>query len=139
MEGGFIDMQPTPTMPFNRIKQARTVPLRECVVEFLRSYGLREPFMLRPEITQGRDLYRYDFDVALKKHVAALGLPWVTAHVMRHTFASLLVVEGKSIFKVAKWIGDSAKTTEKHYAHLAPRDEDIEERPRLRLLPSAVA
>jgi len=127
LAGGHLDMRPTPTMPFNAIKRARTVPLRAVVLEFLHGYKLREPFMLRPDVEAGKDIYRYDFDVALQKHVTACGLPWVTAHVMRHTFASLLVIQNTSIFKVARWLGDSVKTAEKHYAHLAPSDEDIEE------------
>ena len=127
-----IDMQPTPTMPFNRIKRKRVIPMRQRLIDFLGSYGLRDPFLLRPEVRQGKDLYRYDFDGPLQNYVktkkGADGKPmtWVTAHVMRHTFASLLVQENTSIFKVASWLGDSVKTTQKHYAHLLPGDDDIE-------------
>ena len=45
---------------------------------------------------------------------------------MRHTFASLLVQENTSIFKVAQWMGDTVRVAEKHYAHLLPKDDDIE-------------
>ncbi|MEA3208344.1 MAG: hypothetical protein QOE70_1401 [Chthoniobacter sp.] len=127
-----LDLCATPTMPFNRYKKPRTIPMRQVLFDFLQSYGLREPFMLRPEVKKGKDIYRYDFDVVLKNYVKAQKLPWVTAHVMRHTFASLLVQDGTSIFKVAKWLGDTVRVTEKHYAHLAPKDDDIEERPRIK-------
>lgn len=127
MQQGFIDMRPTPTMPFNDHKRPRTIPMRQVLLDFLTEYGLRTPFMLRPDVKQGKDIYRYDFDSALGALTKCCGLEWVTAHVMRHTFASLLVIEGRSIFKVAKWLGDSLATTEKHYAHLAPIDSDIEE------------
>ena len=50
----------------------------------------------------------------------------VTAHVMRHTFASLLVQAGVSIYKVARWLGDGVEVVEDHYGHLAPKDSDIE-------------
>ena len=126
MEQQFIDLRPTPTMPFNDHKRARIVPMRKVLFEFLSGYGLRAPFMLRPSVKQGRDIYRYDFDSALQALTKRCGLPWVTAHVMRHTFASLLVIDNTSLFKVAKWLGDSVTTTEKHYAHLAPIDSDIE-------------
>lgn len=127
MDQKFVDLRPTPTMPFNDHKRTRLIPMRKVLFEFLKTYPSRPPFMLRPEVKQGKDIYRYDFDSALKALTKRCNLPWVTAHVMRHTFASLLVIEGKSIYKVAKWIGDSVETTEKHYAHLAPNDADIEE------------
>ena len=50
----------------------------------------------------------------------------VTAHVMRHTFASLLVQAGVSVYKVARWLGDGVEVVEEHYGHLAPKDSDIE-------------
>jgi len=47
-------------------------------------------------------------------------------HTLRHTFASRLVQEGVSIFKVSKWLGHSSVNTTMIYAHLAPvQDEDI--------------
>lgn len=42
-------------------------------------------------------------------------------HLLRHTFASHLVMEGVSIFKVSRFLGHSTvRVTEDHYAHLAP-------------------
>jgi site-specific recombinase XerD len=46
--------------------------------------------------------------------------------VMRHTFASLLVQAGVSVYKVARWLGDGVEVVEEHYGHLAPKDSDIE-------------
>jgi len=127
MDQKFLDLRSTPTMPFNDHKRTRQIPMRKPLYEFLSNYGLRSPFMLRPDVRQGKDIYRYDFDSALQGLTKRCNMEWVTAHVMRHTFASLLVINGISLFKVAKWIGDSAETTENHYAHLAPTDSDIEE------------
>ena len=127
MEQRFIDLRSTPTMIFNEHKRARVIPARGVLHDFLTQYGLRAPFMLRPDVKQGKSIYRYDFDLPMQNYVKAQGMEWVTAHVMRHTFASLLVIDNTSIFKVAKWLGDSVTTTEKHYAHLAPTDSDIEE------------
>ena len=56
----------------------------------------------------------------------AQGLGWVTPHVMRHTFASLLASKGVSIYKIALWLGDDVRVVQKHYAKLLPKDEDIE-------------
>jgi integrase len=37
------------------------------------------------------------------------GCEWVTPHVMRHSFASILASAGKSIFKISEWLGDSVR------------------------------
>jgi site-specific recombinase XerD len=50
----------------------------------------------------------------------------VTAHVMRHTFAALLLSGGVSLYKVARWLGDGAKVVEDHYGHLVAEDQEIE-------------
>jgi len=120
-----IDMRSTPTMRFNKFKKARAVPMEDTLYTFLQAYGLRSPFLLRPDVKQGKDRYRYDFDVVLQRHVREQGMEWVTAHVMRHTFASLLVQANKSIYKVAAWMGDTVKVVEEHYGHLAVYDSDI--------------
>lgn len=58
--------------------------------------------------------------------MASIGYEWVTPHIMRHSFTSLLAIKGCSLFKIAQWLGDTLATTEKHYAHLLPTDPDIE-------------
>jgi integrase len=60
-----------------------------------------------------------------------LGMPWVTPHVMRHTWASLAAIDGFSLFKIGKMLGDTVATVEKTYAHLMPSDLlDVVDRPR---------
>jgi integrase len=61
----------------------------------------------------------------LAKSARQAGLMGVTPHVLRHTFASLLVQAGVSIFKVSRWLGHSDVKTTLIYAHLAPQDADI--------------
>jgi len=58
----------------------------------------------------------------LAKHKCA----WVTPHVARHTFASLLASAGVSIYKIAQWLGDDVRVVQQHYAKLLPKDADIE-------------
>jgi integrase len=60
------------------------------------------------------------------KYIRAQGCDWVTPHTMRHTFASLLVSAGESIYKVAVWLGDEVATVQKHYGHLTPDNHGIE-------------
>ncbi len=54
-----------------------------------------------------------------RKLVLSEGLEWVTPHVMRHTFATLSLQAGVSIWAVAGCLGDTTKTVEKHYGHHA--------------------
>lgn len=107
-------------------REERTVPLTAAFRAFLDGYGLREPYMLRPERTHGKSLYRYDFGRPFDLYMEAQGVPWVTPHIMRHTFASLLASAGVSIYKVASWLGDDVRVVQRHYAKLLPGDMDIE-------------
>ena len=91
----------------------------------MEGYGLREPYMLHPEVAKGKSLYRYDFDRPFREYVKAQGFSWVTPHVMRHTFASILASRGVSIYLVAEWLGDDVRVVQKHYARLLPSHEMI--------------
>lgn len=144
-----IPLRKTATMQF-KDREERTIPMTVDFRRFLGGYGLRDPFMLKPEIEQGKDLYRYNPRTAwnnlmrtsafccgqftrFKTAASCLhckrelkNLLWVTPHIMRHTFASLLISAGESIYKVAVWLGDEVQTVQKHYGHLAPDAGGIE-------------
>jgi site-specific recombinase XerD len=107
-------------------REARTIPLSPDFHRFLSKYGLRTPFMLRPDVGRGKARYRYDFRRPWDNYMKAQGCEWVSPHVMRHTFASLLACEGVSIFKIADWMGDDVRVVQKHYAKLLPNDKDFE-------------
>jgi integrase len=120
-----IHIKKTPTFrPKDR--EERTIPMTKAFKEFLEHYRLRSPFMLHPEVPHGRRRYRWDFRRPWADFMKAEGAEWVTPHIMRHTFASLLASKGKSIFKIARWLGDDLRVVDKHYAKLQPKDEDIE-------------
>lgn len=108
-------------------KKNRTIPLTKPFLEFLQTYlAGREPgeFVLEPNITHtGR--YRYNFRSPYEAFMQSQKCKWITPHVLRHTFGSLLVQKGVSLYKVAAWLGDTQIVTERHYAHLAPLDADI--------------
>ena len=122
---GLLHLRKTPTMNF-KDREERTVPLTKAFHAFLKGYGMHEPFMLRPEIKQGKSLYRYNFRRAFMVYMKSQGCERVTPHIMRHTFASLLVSAGESIYKVAVWLGDEVGTVQRHYGHLTPDHHGIE-------------
>ena len=107
-------------------REARTAPLTNAFCEFLKGYGTRSPYMLHPEVKPGTWRYRYDFRRPWANYVKAQKCGWVTPHVMRHTFASLLASRGVSIYKISQWLGDDVRVVQLHYAKLLPKDEDIE-------------
>ena len=125
LENNVIHVENTATFSIKN-KKYRTVPLHPDFRRFLERYGKPSPFMLQPDVQKGEARYRYDFRRPFENHMVALEFDWVTPHVMRHSFASLLAINGVSLFKIAKWLGDTLRTTEKHYAHLAPEDNEIE-------------
>lgn len=125
LPNGMLHLRMTATMRF-KDKEERSIPMTADFQKFMQSYGLREPFLLKPEVKPGKGKYRYDFRKPFEDYMKAQGCVWLTPHIMRHTFASLLATSGVSIYKVALWLGDDVKTVQKHYAKLVPGDKDIE-------------
>jgi integrase len=112
-------------------KDKRTIPLTKAFRDFLLNEMMIDgelpgPFLIQPNKEQGKSRYHYDFRKPFEDYMTKKGFTWITPHVMRHTFASLLAIKGVSIFKIAKWLGDDVKVVERHYAHLLPQDADIE-------------
>ncbi len=86
---------------YNALKEAYEVSTTDYVIE----YGGSAPLFT----------VRLGFKAACRRAKIE-----ATPHVLRHTGASLLVSRGMSLEKVAKLLGDTIKTTEKNYVHLAP-------------------
>ncbi len=78
--------------------------------------------------SQGKCVYRFEPKKSLIAALAEAGLPTEQPFQrLRHTFGSLLVQKGVSIFKVSKWMGHSSVTvTERHYAGLQAYDAQID-------------
>lgn len=104
---------------------ARTIPLSLEFQAFLKNdYPLRSPFMIAPEIKPGTWRYRYDFKNRFNRYIRKAGLE-ITFHDLRRSFASILVSDGVSGFKVAEWLGDDIRVVQKVYGHLSPDHGDI--------------
>jgi integrase len=123
--GNAIQIKKTSTFrPKDR--DERTIPMTNDFKAFLKTYGLHSPFMLHPEVPHGNSRYRWDFRRPWAEYVAGYKCSWVTPHIARHTFASLLASAGVSIYKIAQWLGDDVRVVQQHYAKLLPKDADIE-------------
>lgn len=110
-------------------RDERTIPLTKPFKSFLEGFlNDLEPldFPLYPDYIHGAWRYRYDFRRPFSDFMKSQGVPWVTPHIMRHSFASILASAGVSIFKISEWLGDRVDVVQRHYAKLAPGDRDIE-------------
>jgi len=105
-------------------RDERTIALTDEFAEFLKTYRPAGEYMIG-EDGESDYIYRYDFRKRFKTFMKAHGLPNLTIHDMRRSFASNLVIAGVSVFKVAVWLGDGVEVVQKHYAHLLPQDDDI--------------
>jgi integrase len=106
----------------------RTVPLSPQFKAFLTTYlaGKKpEGYALRPEKGNGKSQYRTDFKTAWYGLMKQCGVT-CSIHDSRRSFASNMVSQGKSIYKVARWLGDGVQVVERSYGHLAPADSDID-------------
>lgn len=106
-------------------RDARTVPLTDQFAEFLKQWGLRSPFVLQPNVAHGSHRYRFDFRRAFSDYMKAQGVPWISPHVMRHSFASICASKGIDIYRIATWLGDDVRVVQRHYAKLRPDDREI--------------
>lgn len=125
LKNGLVHVRKTNTFrPKDR--DERSIPLAKAFANFLRAYLPENGFCLKPEVPHGRAHYRYDFRFPFKQYMKSQKMLWVTPHIMRHTFASILASRGVSIFKISEWLGDDVRVTQRHYAKLLPGDRDIE-------------
>ena len=56
----------------------------------------------------------------LDEFAAAHGVPWLTAHVLRHTWGTLMAQSGKNLWAIAGVMGDTMRTVEDNYLHHQP-------------------
>jgi integrase len=125
LKAGSIHVRKTDTFrPKDR--EDRSIPMTKAFKAFLKTYRLRPPFVLHPDVPHGKSRYRWDFRRPWTEYVTKQNCSWVTPHIARHTFASLAASAGTSIYKIAQWLGDDVRVVQKHYAKLLPNDKDIE-------------
>ncbi len=105
-------------------RESRTVPLNDDLKDTLMPLRKRRGFCFLNR--KGEQFGATELTRQFKKLIATPSrLPHFTLHTLRHTFASHLVMRGVSIYKVSRWLGHKSVNTTMIYAHLAPRDDEI--------------
>lgn len=119
LERGLIDF----AVPGKRVtckRRVRGMPISDDLWPVLEAARERAP-----KDPSGRAVGRViagvkDISPGFETFVKAIGMTWVTPHVLRHTWASLAAMDGVSMKGIAEVLGDSIPTVDKHYAHLSP-------------------
>ncbi|MBM3712024.1 MAG: hypothetical protein FJW56_01090 [Actinobacteria bacterium] len=103
-------------------KRVRSVPLSTDAFKILSNR--KERANLNYVFTyKGKPIDQYFISKKFKKYVIKAGLnPKFRFHDLRHTFGSLLVQRGASIFSIQKLLGHANIKTTQIYLHLSPRD-----------------
>jgi len=107
----------------------RTIPLHDRLLAFIQDYGMREPWLLRPEqpIFPGelKASLRFDPKKALASHAKRCGIPNINYHMLRHSFGTHLVMAGMPIASVAGLLGNEVGVTERSYAGFSPANNHL--------------
>ena len=105
------------TVPVSKSGKARHIPLSDEAVEvFLSIPKVQGCPWVFPGHAPGKPLS--DIYLFWNKLRRKLGLQGIRVHDLRHTFASLLVNAGHSLYEVQKLLGHSDPRTTMRYAHL---------------------
>ncbi len=113
-------------------KKHRTIPIHDKLAKILKPHRRDSGYILLPDKTErGKWRVRYEPKRAFASVVKAANdkykakIDGASPHTLRHTFASILVSRGVSLYKVQAWLGHASSRTTEIYAHLRPRDPEI--------------
>ena len=111
----------------------RRVPIHGYVLEWLKHYvSTKEHYCIAPDSRKGKSPYRYNYEKKYKNFLKKVYADefknaerFIASHIYRRSFGTNLAVEGVNIGEIADMIGDSIRTTEKHYARYMPSARTI--------------
>jgi integrase len=111
----------------------RRVPVHGYVLEWLKKFvSSKDQYCIAPEKRKGKAPYRYNYEKKYKNFLKKVyaeefkrAEKCIASHLFRHSFATNLAVDGVNLGDIAKMIGDSIRTTEKHYAQYIPSARTI--------------
>lgn len=107
--------------------KTRHIPICTELRAILQVYRQVSGFVVRSGNGKGKWIYRFECDALFARVTKAAGVPKIRFHDMRHTYASLMLDAGLSMFKVSQWLGHSdVRITQNTYAHLAPYDAEVD-------------
>ena len=106
-------------------RKARDIPIVPEYRRFLEIFTRGKDYCLAPLSRRGIGRYRYDYQKKYSNFMRYMKMEKVSIHTMRHSFASNLARQGKSLGEIAMFLGDSQRVTEAHYLHHQPYHKDF--------------
>jgi len=106
----------------------RRVGISPSVYSWLKDFvSGKEQYVIAPDSRKGKHRYRYDYRKKYEAFVDRVS-PHKDfgSHTLRHSFATNLAMKNTSIGFIAEYLGDSVKTTERHYAQFLPTTKSVE-------------
>ena len=106
----------------------RRVPISPSVHSWLKSFvSGKDHYCISPHSRKGKHRYRYDYRAKYEAFVKKVSPNKdFGSHTLRHSFATNLAMNNTAIGFIAQYLGDSVKTTEKHYAQFLPTTKSVE-------------
>ena len=105
-------------------RRRRVIPLHDRILAFLKTYGLRRPWMLAPQKelwpNDETNAKRFDAKNAMRGLAMRAAVGKLNYHILRHSFATHLAMNGVPLAEIAALLGDRLSVTEDHYAGYAP-------------------
>jgi len=114
--------------PFKVKSKERRVPISPSIFEWLKNFvSTKVDYCISPHSRKGKHRYRYDYRAKYEAFVKKVSPNKdFGSHTLRHSFATNLAMNNTSIGFIAEYLGDSVKTTERHYAQFLPTTKSVE-------------
>lgn len=118
LQAGTIDFM-KPGRRTTKKRRVRGLPISKRLMPVLKEAWLRAPKDAAGQAT-GKVVDCRHIQKTFKRFTTEIGAPWITPHVLRHTWGSLRAMEGLPLYDIAKGMGDTVATVERNYLHLTP-------------------
>jgi len=108
------------TVPLSKSGKPRYILLSDAAIDLLKGLPRRDDIpwvFFNPKTRKPPTSIFYAWNTIRKR----VGLPEVRMHDLRHSFASFLVNQGRSLYEVQRLLGHADAKTTMRYAHLSPQ------------------
>jgi len=114
--------------PFKVKSMEREVPITPSIHLWLKNFvSGKEHYVLAPNKRKRKHRYRYDYRKKYEAFVKRVSPDKdFGSHTLRHSFATNLAMKNTTIGFIARYLGDSVETTERHYAQFLPTTQSVE-------------
>lgn len=103
----------------SKSKRVRSVPLNQSALDVLAQLGTKEHDYLF--MSSRSDTHLKEIHTGWKSLREKAGLPHLRIHDLRHSFASFLVNNGRTLYEVQQILGHSVPTVTQRYSHLSAK------------------